>query len=109
VHAIDIERLEALLARDREAPVGKRVRCGHVSEPAQKRARGAVKHVIFQNDDGVRDGSRRRRIERAALDANERPRSRQLLSPKHTVAALKPGIEERDIRAVLYAHLACEI
>src|SRR5215469_15593928 len=99
MHAVEVERLKALLARHGEASVGEGVRRRHISEPAQKKTCGAVKHVVFQDDNGVGDGRRGRRIERAALDANEWSRAGQLLCPKNAIWPLKAGIEDRGVRA----------
>ena len=58
MHAIDIERLHAFLAIHGEVPVGERVRRRDIGEPAEKKARRAVEHVVFQDSDGVGDGRR---------------------------------------------------
>jgi hypothetical protein len=108
MHAIDVERLHAFLPIQGEAAVREAVRRCHVSEPAQDGARGAVKHIVIEHANGV-SNKRRGRSERATLYPNERPRSRQLLRPKHSVVALKRTIREGNICAVFHAHLAREI
>src|SRR4029077_18898275 len=108
MHAIDVERLHAFLPVQREVAVRERVRRRYIGEPAQDRARGAVKHIIIEHADGVSNEGRRR-SERATLYPNERPRSRQLLRPEHGVVALKRAVRERHVRAVFHAHLAGEI